>query len=116
MTKYTASLGLRAIYDPAVTWRYGRPRAWGRFLILAFFAIFGGLYLLAVNDTAIKGYRIRELEQYIEEIRLQNQKIELELTSRRSMPYLESRLAGQPFLPVASLKYIEAAAPAVALK
>lgn len=104
------------MYAPAVAYRYRGPFSLGRVLVITALVFVGVLYLFAVNRTAMQGYRMREIEQYVEEVRLQNQNMELELASRQSMPYIQSQVNGKDFVTAKNVTYIEVGAPSVALK
>ncbi len=104
------------MFAPAVAYRYRERMSLGRMLVIAGLALGGVLYLFAVNRASVQGYRMNEIEKYVEEVRLQNQNKELELASQQSLPYIQSQLTNKPFVSVKNVTYIESAAPRVALK
>ncbi|MBI4133532.1 hypothetical protein HY478_02875 [Candidatus Uhrbacteria bacterium] len=115
MNKYILSLGLRA---PVAQLRRGRFTHWNRWhvVIIGFGVALVALYMFLVNSTAAQGFRMRELEKYIETIRTESQTLELQVAQLRSMQSLDARLAGQGFVPVTRIDYLTPGVPAVALR
>ncbi len=115
MNKYALSVGLRV---PLTQTRSRSFAQWNRWhvVLIGIGVVLVALYVFLVNSTAAQGFRMRELENYIEMIRTENRNLELKVAGLQSMQSVEARLTDQGFVPVARLEYVTAGAPAVALK
>lgn len=116
MTKYAASWALRSQFPTIIHGR--KAQSIGRLatFVLIALVIFGTLYVVVVNHSATQGYRMRDLEQRIGQIKTANKRMELQLTGYQSMQTIRESLGESEFVPVSEVKYASVTAPSVALK
>jgi len=77
----------------------------------------GGIaYLSLINRVATTGFEIRTLEQKVEALKQQGQKLELEATELQSLAIVESETESLGLTEIAKIEYLAAGAPTVAIK
>lgn len=82
-------------------------------VLIIFFSI---IYLLQMNHMSVKGYKIKDLENRMEELREDNQKLHLKVNEMQSLSYIDEKLSSRNFITSGSTKYVSATASAVAVK
>jgi cell division protein FtsL len=65
------------------------------------------IYLLEVNNIAAKGYEIRNLEQQVDEIEAENEKLSVRVIELKSMNELDEKVASLDMVPVGDMKYYD---------
>lgn len=81
-----------------------------------FMVAFGILYIGQVNAAATKGYAIRDLERQNEDIRHEQERLEVEIARLRSLDSVTTREAFLGLRKIENVKYVSAASSAVALR
>lgn len=76
------------------------------FWIAALIVIFGGVYLVQVNDTSTKGYEIKTLERRLAEVRDANKRLELETGSLQSIQRIEGTVKTLNLVPSGKVFYV----------
>jgi hypothetical protein len=89
-------------HAPALEWREARlpvvGRLWARhwlFLILAAAMCVLLVYLLQTSGVATTGYDIQRLQTERDDWQLRNEQLQLELSKRRSLTWIESEATGR---------------------
>lgn len=118
MNKYALTLGTHVPASSrslARSYSTRRHRLWIALPVLVFL-LFGTFYVLTVNHTAAQGYRMREVENLIEDLNMQNKKMELKVAELQSIKSVQARIGSEQFIPVSHIQYLTPGAPSVALK
>lgn len=84
-------------------------------VVLGLILVIGLMYIVQVNGSVSKGYDIRDLESRIDEIRLQNQVLELKVAENRSMAAIDERVNMLGMVQANTPEFVTAGAPTVAL-
>jgi len=84
------------------------------FLIIALIFIAGVFYLWQINSLATKGYKFKELEDRVSELREQNKKLELQITELRSTDRITKEVENLQMVEVARVEYLRPDGTAVA--
>jgi len=69
-------------------------------------ALCGLIYLWQINGLATKGYKIKDLEEKVSQIKDQNKKLELEVTELRSSARIAAKLKELNLVEVARVEYL----------
>ncbi|MEI9966846.1 MAG: hypothetical protein WDN67_04430 [Candidatus Moraniibacteriota bacterium] len=79
------------------------------FFLLVLFTLFlsAGLYLFSVNQTAVQGYRIRELEKEISTLHDRNAELRITEADLRSLYRIQSSQESLQMTKIESIKYLE---------
>lgn len=72
-------------------------------------------YLLVANNTAIKGFAVKELENRIADLEEQNTDLELEAIKLQSINVVEEKVSKLDMVKVAKTDYVSPTGSAVAL-
>jgi cell division protein FtsL len=81
----------------------------GIFIFLFVVTVFCGfVYLWQINSLATKGYKIKDLEEKVSQIKDQNKKLELEVTELRSSARIAEKLKELNLVEVAKIEYLTA--------
>ena len=75
----------------------------------------GLLYLSQVNSLATKGYKIKDLEEKVSELRDKNKKLELDITQLRSTDRINNSIQQLKMVAVARIEYLKPDGTSVAL-
>ena len=65
-----------------------------RCVLLTSVAVFGIMYVVQTSSISTKGYEINDLEGQIQVLEQENQKLEFEIATHRSMKSIQERLDG----------------------
>lgn len=83
--------------------------------MLVFTAIvFAGGYLAQISATASKGYAIRSLQNEIDSLKEEKEKLEFQVAKDRSMVAVEEKVSALGMVPVTEIEYMTASDPIVA--
>jgi cell division protein FtsL len=85
------------------------------FLLVALIIIFSFFYLWQINSLATKGYKVKELEDRVSELRETNKKLELQITELRSSDRITKEVENLQMVQVARVEYLRPDGTAVAL-
>jgi hypothetical protein len=83
------------------------------FFSLSFFLIV--FYIIQVNATAIKGYQIHDLENYVANLKEKNRQLELSLTQVRSLEHISKDVSMLGLVKNETPLYLKADIPSFAL-
>lgn len=92
-------------------WRLG---ASCRAVLFLGIAVFGFLYLIQTNALAAKGYEMSDLEQQKELLEQELRKLEVEVSTHRSMQSIQERLAGMDLVDAGKVEYLATVGTVVA--
>ena len=87
-------------------------------LNLAIFAIsvlIGITYIIQANRAVTKGYQIRDLEARIEQMRIDNGRLELDVAKRQSIEAIDSRVKMLGLVGSGDVVYVSTSLPTVAV-
>ncbi len=76
-----------------------------RFTALLFMLVFGVLYVMQTSSVSTKGYDINELQRQITKLEQDNQRLEFEIATNRSMQSIQQRLSGMDLVAVDTMEY-----------
>jgi len=85
-----------------------------RSMLLVAIMVFGVLYLFKVNTVSSQGFVISDLQDTIVELERDNQRLDVQIASYRSMHSLETRLEGTDLVVATDLRYVTPVGTAVA--
>jgi len=87
------------------------------FNVLGFVAVLAmcATYIVQINGSVSAGYQLRELEVRIDELSLENEKLEISVRKAQSLSGLEKSVRMLGLVPSQSPHYVEAGLPSVAL-
>ena len=86
-----------------------------RVLVVVLIAVVGLSYLTLTNIMATRGYAIKELSQRADELKLENKKLELEITKAQSISHLDNLSEESGLVRIDTIEYLSPLGPAVAL-
>jgi hypothetical protein len=89
--------------------------AWSGFITILFVVFFSAFYLFQVNDLAVKGYEIRDLENRIAKLQKDNKKMQIREMELRSMYSVEKAAPNFNLVSPIGVSYLELDGP-VALR
>jgi len=87
-----------------------------RIFCLIFVVVFGLLYVLKVSTLSAKGCEITDLEKQIQTLQNENQKLEFEIATNRSMKSIEERLKSMNLVVADKIEYVTIAGNSIARK
>jgi len=102
---------LRQKREAAKRWFLG---ATCRFAFGVFIVVFGVLYVMRTNAISTKGYEMNNIEGQIQALEQENQKLEFEIATHRSMQSIQSRLPNLNLTTTDDVKYVTLTGSAVA--
>lgn len=77
-------------------------------LVALFVFFLSGLgYVYALNRGAVQGYRVRELEKEITELKKENKRLEISLAERQSLTRIEASAREHEMEPVTDIRVLE---------
>ena len=85
-----------------------------RFAFGVFIVVFGVLYVMRTNAISTKGYEMNNIEGQIQALEQENQKLEFEIATHRSMQSIQSRLPNLNLTTTDDVKYVTLTGSAVA--
>jgi hypothetical protein len=74
-----------------------------------------GAYIVQVNSSVTKGYQMRNLENTIQELTLQNEKMEVAIREAQSLQNVKRSMQMIGFVQAGAPQYTSSATPAMAL-
>lgn len=87
-----------------------------RFVLLLVVAALGVLYVVQTSSASTTGYQIRDLEKQIQSLDNENQKLEFEIATSRSMQSIQERLKTTDLVFADNVQYATLVGSAVALR
>jgi len=75
----------------------------------------GLCYLVQVNSLATKGYKIKDLEERVADLRTKNKSLELEITELRSTERISREVENLEMVAVARVEYLRPNGTSVAI-
>lgn len=87
-----------------------------KILIFILLIISGIAYFWQINSLSTRGFKIKELEKDIQQLKLDNQKLELEATNEQSMFNLDEQIKRLNMVELTQVEYLRPTGPAVAVK
>jgi len=93
----------------------GGLSSWAGIALLSCAAILlSGGYLAQISATASKGYAIRSLQNEIDDLKSEKERLEFEVAKDRSMAVVEDKVAAMGMVPVSEIEYLDVQEPVVA--
>jgi cell division protein FtsL len=77
-------------------------------------AVFGVLYVLQTNSLSTKGYEIGDLQRQISALQHDNEGVEVDIASYRSMKSIQERLKKLSLVDATDTQYVNVVGTAVA--
>lgn len=77
------------------------------FIVLACTAFSGLFYIYSVNQTAVKGITIRNIEKEIAQQKKDNESLKIKEAELKSLYHIEEKTGELNMAPVSNIKYIE---------
>ena len=90
-------------------------KSWRGFLLLAIMAV-GFSYLVTVVSISTRGYKMRDLERRIEELKLENKKLNLKVTEMQAPQRIEEWVKDSGMVAAANVQYVSATSGVVAAR
>ncbi len=84
--------------------------------VMVFIVFFGVLYVLQTSSISAKGFAMSDLEQQIQTLENENQKVEFEIATHRSMKSIEQRLQSMNLVTVDNAQYATLTGNSVAMR
>jgi len=85
-----------------------------RSILLGGIVVFGVLYLVKVNTVSTQGFVISDLESQVQDLERENQRLDVQIASYRSMHSLEARLSDTDLVVATDMEYVTPVGTAVA--
>lgn len=87
-----------------------------RAVLMTAVAVFGILYVVQTSSLSTKGYEISDIEKQIQVLEQDNQRLEFEIATNRSMQSIQDRLKDMNLIAMGDAKYVMPVGTAVALR
>lgn len=87
-----------------------------KYAIMVFIILFGILYVLQTSSISAKGFAMSDLEQQIQVLENENQKLGFEIANYRSMKSIEKRLQNMNLVVVDNIQYATLIGNSVAMR
>ncbi len=87
-----------------------------KYAVMVFIVLFGVLCVLQTSSISAKGFVMSDLEQQIQVLENENQKVEFEIATHRSMKSIEQRLQSMNLVTVDNAQYATLAGNSVAMR
>ncbi len=112
MTSYTAQPARQREYST-------RDKHWMsstsvRLLVLFIFVIGSLLYVLQTSAVSTTGYEITAMQKQIQSLKQENQRVQFDIATHRSMKSIQARLSGLRMVAADEVEYINVPGGAVA--
>ena len=78
--------------------------------------VFGIMYIVQMNSISTRGYEMSDLENQITLLEQENQKLEFQIASNKSMKSIQSRLVGKVFVAADTYQYGSLVGTAMAMR
>lgn len=79
-------------------------------------AVVGFSYLVSIISISTRGYKMRDLERRIEELKLENKKLNLEVAEMQSPARIEEWVKTSGMVAVSTAQYVSATTGVVAVR
>ena len=86
------------------------------FVVILFLFFVGGAYLYSVNQNAVQGFHMRQLEKEIAFLKDENAQLQIKEADQRSLARLEASLEGTSMQKVSEVTILRAEERTVALR
>ena len=87
-----------------------------RAILVTVIALFGVLYVVQTSSASSTGYDMRDLESKIQALENDNQRLEFEIATNRSMQSIQTRLASMNMVNADNVEYTTLVGTAVAMR
>ncbi|MFH1947239.1 MAG: hypothetical protein ABIJ23_03735 [Candidatus Magasanikbacteria bacterium] len=88
-----------------------------RVALLTVFLVFSFMYIVQTSSLSTKGYEINDLEKQVQAMEQENQRLELQIASNRSMNSIQERLLSLNMVEAGSnVQYVSLTGNAVAMR
>ncbi len=87
-----------------------------KYAVMVFIVLFGVLYVLQTSSISAKGFAMSDLEEQIQILENDNQKVEFEIATHRSMKSIEQRLQSMNLVTVDNAQYATLTGNSVAMR
>lgn len=84
-------------------------------LIIALLFVSAGIYLYSINNSAVKGYQVRQVEKDIQELKKENEDLKIKEAQLKSLYHIEESSKNMNMGDLKNVSYIEETGP-VAMK
>lgn len=111
MVYYTKFRGYSPGFEKLMTWLEKRKA-----ILFILLIIFGLAYFWQINSLSTQGFQINELENNIQLLKEENQKLELEAARQQSMLNIDEQIQELGLVAVNQVEYLRPVGPAVAVK
>lgn len=83
---------------------------------IVFLFVAGGLYLYEVNSAAVKGFKMKEIEKKVDDLRAENKKLENNSAKYESITTTQEKTRELQMVPSRSVEYVTVTPGGVAKK
>lgn len=80
-------------------------------IIVVFVALAGIFYIYSINSSAVKGYKIKEIEKNISQLKEENEKLKIREAELQSLYYIEEESKKLNMTELKDVSYIEETGP-----
>ena len=87
-----------------------------RAVLVTVVALFGVMYVVQISSASTKGYEISDLNKQIQSLEQENQRLEFEVATHRSMKSIQERLQGTNLVVADDIQYVTLVGTAVAMR
>lgn len=118
MPKFTLSARLNSFKEQIHKNNYLKAQSNSKktiFLVFSLIIIASMCYLWQTNNLATKGYKIKDLQDKVADLRSANKKLELEITQLRSTERIAKEVETLQMIEVARVEYLRSDGTSVAL-
>jgi cell division protein FtsL len=84
-------------------------------LIIALLFVCGAIYLYSINNSAVKGYQVKQVEKEIQDLKKQNDDLKIKEAELKSLYHVEESSKNMNMEDLKNISYIEETGP-VAMK
>lgn len=116
MSKFSQTLFSGAAKTRTAVAFFGRNAVRLNLITLVMLVIFAAAYIVQVNGSVAKGYAIRELEDQMRQLSLDNQKLEVTVREAQSLQNVTRSVKMLGLVAAETPKYLASATPAVAMR
>lgn len=88
---------------------------WFTILVVGVTMVLGMLYIWQVNITATRGFTMRDLDQDIEELVQENERLQVQITKLQSVDSVATRIQMLGLLDISDIEYMNSGDDSVAI-
>ena len=92
-----------------------KQKSWRGILLLAV-AVVGFSYLVSIISISTRGYKMRDLERHIEELKMENKKLNLEVAEMQSPARIEEWVKTSGMVAASQVRYVSSTTGVVAAR